>query len=203
MAIDMHAHWTPRGLIAELAAGRDWYGWRVLCDQYGREFAASSSHTVNRAVSKSTLKDPSARAAAREAKDAINFEALLLNGSFYNYELDEADAARFCREINEELAEVQTAHPDRFRGIAILPMAHQKVALNELEYATGRLGLRAVATLSNVRGLNLDEPSVLPILEAAAAMDVAICVHPTIVEQGGRFPRYISGIRSALRSNPV
>ena len=41
-----------------------------------------------------------------------------------------------------------------------------------------------------LRGLNLDEPSVLPILEAAAAMDVAICVHPTIVEQGGRFPRY-------------
>ena len=38
----------------------------------------------------------------------------------------------------------------------------------ELEYASGKLNLRTIAIASNVRNLNLDEPSVLPVIEAAA-----------------------------------
>lgn len=119
----------------------------------------------------------------------------MLTGTFWNYHLDEASAARFCREVNEELAEVQKAYPERFRGMAVLPMQHQRLALEELDYATGKLGLRSIIVASNVRGLNLDEPAVLPALEAAAAMDVAIAVHPVIWGKAGeeRFPRYNSG----------
>jgi hypothetical protein len=40
MAIDMHAHWTPRGLIKKSAEGGDWYGWRILKDELGRAQAA-------------------------------------------------------------------------------------------------------------------------------------------------------------------
>jgi aminocarboxymuconate-semialdehyde decarboxylase len=87
---------------------------------------------------------------------------------------------------------VQNAYPDRFRGMAVLPMQHPRLALQELDYATGHLGLRSIVVASNVRGMNLDEPSVLPVLEAAAKMDVAITVHPVIWGKAGeeRFPRY-------------
>ncbi len=192
MAIDMHAHWSPRGLIRETAAGRDWYGWRIFRDHDGREHVSQGQHVLPFAASKSILDAPAERAAARKASEGIEFENLLLTGTFWNYHLDEAQAARFSREVNEELAEVERAYPDRFRGMAVLPMQHQKLALSELEYAAGHLGLRSIVVASNVRGLNLDEPAVLPVLEAAASMGLAITVHPVIWGKAGeeRFPRY-------------
>lgn len=192
MAIDMHAHWSPRGLLRETAAGKDWYGWRVFRDSGGREHIALGERVLPFAASKSTLNDPAARSAARYAAEGIELEALLLTGTFWNYHLDEANAARFCREVNEEVAEVQSAYPERYRGMAVLPMQHQKLALAELDHAMNHLGLGAVVLASNVRGLNLDEPAVLPVIEAAAAAGVAIVVHPVIWGKAGeeRFPRY-------------
>lgn len=191
MAIDTHAHWSPRGL-ARAADGGDWYGWRIFRDAQGREHVALGDQVLALAVSRSFLDDPAARAAARRANEDIDFEALVLTGTFWNYHLDEADSARCCREINQEVAQVQAAYPDRFHGIAVLPMQHPKVALRELDHATGQLGLRSIALATNVRGLNLDEPAVLPVLEAAAAMGVSITVHPVIWGKAGeeRFPRY-------------
>jgi aminocarboxymuconate-semialdehyde decarboxylase len=191
MPIDMHAHWVPSRLISESAAGRDWYGWRILHDQSGAEYIAIGDRVVRLGVSKGTLADPQARAASRKA-DGVDFEALMLLGSFWNDHLDEADAVRCSRELNEEVAAVQSAFPDRYCGMAVLPMQHQKAALRELDYACGHLGLRTIATATNVRGLNLDEPAVLPVLEAAAAKGLSICVHPPVWDKAGddRFPRY-------------
>jgi aminocarboxymuconate-semialdehyde decarboxylase len=170
MAIDMHAHWSPRGLIKQSAAGRDWYGWRIFKDQQGREHVALGERVLQFAASSAALDDPARRARLRKQSEGIELEALLLTGTFWNYHLDETDAARFSREVNVEMAEVQQAYPDRFQGVAVLPMQHPEVALKELDYATGQLGLRTIFVASNVRGLNLDEPAVLPVLEAAAAM---------------------------------
>jgi aminocarboxymuconate-semialdehyde decarboxylase len=192
MAIDMHAHWSPRGLMSRSAAGEDWYGWRVFRDAKGREYVAKGRYVLPFAASRSILDDPAGRANKRRATEGIDLEHLVLTATFFNYDLDEAASVRFCREVNEELAEVQKAHPDRFRGVAVLPMQHPRLALRELDHATGKLGLRSILVASHVRGLNLDEPSVLPLIEAAVAADVAIMVHPVIWGKAGeeRFPRY-------------
>jgi aminocarboxymuconate-semialdehyde decarboxylase len=192
MAIDMHAHWTPRGLLQQSAAGRDWYGWRILKDAKGREHVAQGERTLQFAASSAALDDPARRARMRKENEGIHLEMLLLTGLWWNYYLDEADAARFCREVNVEVAEVQRACPERFQGVAMLPMQHPKLALREMEYAAGALGLRTVFVASNVRGLNLDEPAVLPLLETAAGMNLSIVVHPTIWDKAGeeRMPRY-------------
>jgi aminocarboxymuconate-semialdehyde decarboxylase len=191
-AIDMHAHWTPRGLLKQTAAGKDWYGWKVYSDAKGGEHAALGNRVLTFGVSRSELSDPIARATKRLEFEGIGMEALILTGIFWNYHLDEAPARRFTREVNEEQAEVQNAFPERFRGMALLPMQHPRLALEELDYAVNHLGLTTVLIASNVRGMNLDEPSVLPLLEAAAAMGVSIVVHPVYWGKPGedRFPRY-------------
>jgi aminocarboxymuconate-semialdehyde decarboxylase len=76
--------------------------------------------------------------------------------------------------------------------MALIPLQHQKAAIDELEYAAGKLNLRTAAIASNVRNLNLDEPAVLPAIEEAAKMGLAICVHPTIWDKAAdaRLPRY-------------
>lgn len=182
MAIDMHSHWVPRGLIAASAANRDWYGWRLLRDSGGREYLGLGTK-LSQGGSKGQLDDPAARAKARAA-DGIHLEALILLGALWNYHLDEADAVRFCREVNEEVAAVQAAYPNRFRGMALLPMQHTKAALKEMD-RVGALGLRTIATAANVLGANLDEPPILEILEAAAVAGFSICVHPPVWGKAG------------------
>ena len=191
MPIDMHAHWVPRKLIETSETGRDWFGWRLMRDRNGQEFVTLGDRVARLKISGGTLAHPEARAAARQGDDVL-FEALILLGLFWNYHLDEPAAAQCCRELNEEVAAVQASHPDRYYGMAVLPMQHPRLALEELDYACGKLGLRAIAIATNVRGLNLDDPAVLPVLEAAAANGIAICVHPPVWDKAGddRFPRY-------------
>jgi len=117
MAIDMHAHWVPRRLMSESQAGRDWYGWRILQGGAGREYASLGQHMLLFSASQGTLEDPMDRAKRREAEDGITFEALMLTGLFWNYHLPEDAAVRACREVNEEVAEVQKAYPERYCGI--------------------------------------------------------------------------------------
>jgi aminocarboxymuconate-semialdehyde decarboxylase len=191
MAIDMHCHWTPRGLVAAAEAGRDWYGWHLFRNAKGHEYVVHGHESLPFSASRSILDDPAGRAKMRKEKEGIDLQNLVLTATFFSYFLDEARAAAYCCEINAEVAEVQKAYPDLYRGVAILPMQHPKLALQILDEA-GKLGLNTILVASHVRGLNLDEPAVLPILEEAARRGMAIMVHPVIWEKAGenRFPRY-------------
>ena len=191
MVIDMHSHWTPRGLAA-CAAGQDWYGWRLDRDAKGSERVSLGEHALSFAVSRSLLSDPAARAEDRRMHEGIDMQCPIPTGIFWNYHLDEAQARRFTLELNEEIAEVQRAYPRSYRGLAMLPMQHPHLAREMMEDAAGRLGLRAIVIASNVNGRNLDDPQVLPLLEAAAAMGLSIVVHPVYWGKPGeeRFPRY-------------
>jgi aminocarboxymuconate-semialdehyde decarboxylase len=192
MASDMHCHWVPRGLARQSKAGKDWYGWRILQDANGREFASVGERVSFSPPSKSTLDDPAARAAQRKATEGIGTQTLIITANYLNYYLDEHDAARFTREVNEEVAEVQSAFPEQYYGVAVIPAQHPKLAMSEMEYAAGNLGLRTIVIGSAVRGLNLDEPAVLPVLEHAVAMGLTVIVHPIIWDKAGenRLPRY-------------
>lgn len=191
MAIDMHCHWTPRGLVAAAEAGRDWYGWHLFRNAKGHEYVVHGHESLPFSASKSILDDPAGRAAMRKEKEAVDVQNLVLTATFFSYFLGETQAAAYCREVNAEVAEVQKAYPALYRGVALLPMQHPALALQMLDEVS-RLGLTTVMVASHVRGMNLDEPSVLPILEEAARRGLAIMVHPVIWEKAGeqRFPRY-------------
>lgn len=192
MVIDMHSHWTPRGLMRRQAAGQDWYGWRLDRDDQGRERVSMGEHALSFAVSRSLLEDPAARARERQELEGIDMQCPIPTGIFWNYHLGQAQARQFTLEVNEEIAEVQRAHPRSYRGLAMLPMQHPHLARELMEDAAGRLGLRAIVIASNVNGKNLDDPEVLPLLETAAAMGLSIVVHPVYWGKPGeeRFPRY-------------
>jgi aminocarboxymuconate-semialdehyde decarboxylase len=192
MAIDMHCHWAPRGLIRRSKAQKDWYGWRILHDASGREMVSLGDRVTMVSASKSSLEDPAARATRRKEEEGVDMQTLIVTGNYFNYHLDEADAATFCREVNEEVSEVQAAFPQHYRGVAVLPVQHPQLALREMEYAAGNLGLRTVVIGSSVRGLNLDEPTMLPVIERAVTMGLSVIVHPIIWDKIGenRLPRY-------------
>jgi aminocarboxymuconate-semialdehyde decarboxylase len=91
----------------------------------------------------------------------------------------EAEPCRaFSRLQNEYCAKVVADRPDRFGGMATVPLQDTGMAIAELCHAVETLGLRAVEIGSFPGGRELDDPAVFPFFEACVDLDVAVFVHP-------------------------
>ncbi len=88
------------------------------------------------------------------------------------------ESVRLAQQANDQLAAAAAVHPTRFAGFATLPMTHPEAAADELERAVRSLGFKGTMINGTTNGLFLDDPSFLPILERAVALDVPIYVHP-------------------------
>ena len=99
-------------------------------------------------------------------------------------EVEPAQAVRRAAGANEALAQVVAAHPDRYAGLAALPMQDPAAAADELERAVRELGLKGalVNGYSSVGDLETaayyDEPQYLPFWERVASLDVPVYLHP-------------------------
>jgi len=91
---------------------------------------------------------------------------------------------------NDEIARLCKEHPDRFAGIATLPMQAPELAAEELRRAMGKLGLHGTMIASNVNGKNLDDPSFEPLWAAAAELDAVLMIHPGNVAGADRLRTY-------------
>ena len=104
----------------------------------------------------------------------------------------EAKAAQvFARMQNEFVAGVAAAHPNRFVGMATVPLQEPVIAVDELQHARERLGLRAVEIGTCPGGRDFDDPELFPFFEACAALGMAVFVHPATPLAGGeRLAKY-------------
>jgi len=101
---------------------------------------------------------------------------------------------------NDEIARLTKQQPDRFAGIATLPMQAPDKAADELRRAMGKLGLHGAMIGSNVGGKNLDDPSFEPLWAAAAELDAFLMIHPGNVAGAERLRSYYLG---NLIGNPL
>lgn len=92
--------------------------------------------------------------------------------------LDPELVVRVNRQLNDRMAETVAAHPDRFRAFAALPMTDTIAAVDELERTVLDLEFLGAMIHGQTRGVFLDDPSMRPILAAAARLDVPIYLHP-------------------------
>jgi aminocarboxymuconate-semialdehyde decarboxylase len=89
-----------------------------------------------------------------------------------------ADGASVARDINDELANLVTSHPDRFVALAVLSMQDPQAAAAELE-RTMATGFRGAMVYSNVAGERLDAPERRVVFDTAARLGAPIYIHPT------------------------
>jgi len=87
-------------------------------------------------------------------------------------------AAEWHRLQNDVLAEIVARHPARFLGAGGLPLQAPDLAVKELERVVTVLKFPAVEIAASVEGRDLDDESLSPVWDAAAALGVAIFVHP-------------------------
>jgi aminocarboxymuconate-semialdehyde decarboxylase len=87
-------------------------------------------------------------------------------------------AAEWHRMQNDVIADIVARHPRRFLGAGGLPLQAPDLAVKELERAATTLHFPAVEIAANVDGRDLDDASLDPVWTAAAALGVAVFVHP-------------------------
>jgi aminocarboxymuconate-semialdehyde decarboxylase len=101
---------------------------------------------------------------------------------------------------NDQIARHVKDHPDRFSGIATLPMQAPDKAADELRRAMTKLGLHGAMIGSNVGGKNLDDPSFEPLWAVAEELDAFMMIHPGNVAGADRLRSYYLG---NLIGNPL
>ena len=173
--IDIHAHLVPRSLWKAVDAQAEWYGFRhepgpVAGTMVGGGMrTALTSHKV-RYTPEERLKDMDAQ--------GVDVQVLSVHTPFFGYHLDAAQGLALARDVNEEIAATVRQWPTRFSGFATLPMQDVKTAIDELERAVTKLGLKGVELDTNVNGDQWDEPKFLPFFKAAEAMGAVLFFHP-------------------------
>ncbi len=99
-------------------------------------------------------------------------------------------ACEGARVANDAVAELCAQHPDRFVGLAALPLTDVAASMIELDRAIDRLDLRGVFMPSHVAGLPLDDPSLEPFYAQVAARGVPLVLHPTVPSWGNTLRDY-------------
>jgi aminocarboxymuconate-semialdehyde decarboxylase len=124
--------------------------------------------------------------------DAAEVDMQVLSATPQSYLYDhEASLALACATIqNDQIAKLVAAYPDRFLGIATLPMQAPELAAAELRRAVRTLKLRGAMIGSNVMGRNLDHPDLEPLWAAASELDAMLLVHPVNVGAADRLRSY-------------
>jgi aminocarboxymuconate-semialdehyde decarboxylase len=111
--------------------------------------------------------------------DALGVDVRIISLSSPSiYEWPATEQARIARQVNDAVASYCREYPDRFRGLAVLPLADVTASLAELSYALDELGMVGVAMGSNFGGRPLNDPSLEPIWAAINARRVPVVEHP-------------------------
>jgi aminocarboxymuconate-semialdehyde decarboxylase len=134
--------------------------------------------------------------------EGIDVEALSINPYWYRAERDAA--AELIEIQNEKLAEFCAATPDRFVAFATVALQHPQLAVEQLEYAIKRLGLRGLSVGGSVAGQELADPKFHPVWAKAEDLGILIFMHPLgtrELEPSGRLGG--SGLLTNTIGNPL
>jgi aminocarboxymuconate-semialdehyde decarboxylase len=115
------------------------------------------------------------RLAAMDAQ-AVDLEVLSINPFWYDRERDLA--AQIVKIQNEKLAEFCAAKPDRFAAFASLTLQAPDLAVQELETAVKKQGLKGAAIGGVVNGVEFSDPKFHPVWAKAEELGVPLFIHP-------------------------
>lgn len=94
-----------------------------------------------------------------------------------NFEVSESK--KWARYTNDELSVAVKKYPNRFIGLAAIPIQSPEDAVEELKRAIMELGLKGVCLVSNALGEYFDDEKYWEIFRTAEKLDVPVYLHPT------------------------
>jgi len=106
----------------------------------------------------------------------IDMEVLSINPFWYGKDRDTASA--IVKLQNEKLTELCASRPDRFAAFASLTLQFPDLAVQQLEMAIKKQGLRGAAIGGSVLGEDFSDPKFHPVWAKAEELGAVLFIHP-------------------------
>jgi len=172
--IDIHAHYFPDPFLDLIAQEGERCGARL--DRSDPRGPAIEVGAHRSAPLRAAFTDLDVRL-KEMAQQGVQVHALSLSPPMV-YWADAELGLKLARAMNDGLAQAHVAFPDRFVGLAALPMQEPRVALQELERAAPLPGIRGVYMGTNIQGRDLSDPEFFPVYERMEALRLPLFLHP-------------------------
>jgi predicted TIM-barrel fold metal-dependent hydrolase len=176
MIIDAHAHFMPPGLV-DLLRGRTEAPCIEAAPDGGERRILPAGNTLTHRDA-----DLETRIAFLDAH-GIDRQVLSMGLLSGIHALDAAEALPMTQGFNDDIGAICQKHPDRFSGIALLPMADIKAAVTEYQRARGDLGLHGMILPANGLANRQAADHLRPLFDAAARDKGHIFIHPGIMPE--------------------
>lgn len=158
--------------------------------------AASVEHNNRVMLPKAAggLNDPSIRLADMD-RMGVDVQLVSPLPTQYYYWADEPLAEQIVRLQNEHIAALCAQRPERLVGLGTLALQHPQLAVEQLDTAVRRLGLRGFELSTAVNERELSHASLEPVWAKAVELGCVVFIHPMGCSLGDRLaPCYLSNI---------
>ena len=172
--IDLHGHIVLEGSMG--TAG--WCGPTIGSYPDGTPFFQVGNYRLDGVAYRGSLFIETDLRLAAMDEQGIAVQALSPNPLTYLHFIDVPLAVDFCQAHNDDLARTVRRHPDRFVGLAALPMQDIGEACRELRRAVNELGLLG-GYIGTDFGRFLDDPAMDDLYRLCVELDVPLFLHPT------------------------
>ncbi len=172
--VDIHTHVVPHD-FPPYGGRRANVPWPSMAPAHACHRHVMISEKIYRTVSDQCW-DLERRLADMDARNVAQ-QVLSPMPELLSYWMEPDDGAALARYTNELIANMVSAAPGRFAGLAAVPLQDVDTAISELDYAVNRLGLAGAEIGSNVNGVAIGDARFDPFFEAAARWNAAIFVH--------------------------
>jgi predicted TIM-barrel fold metal-dependent hydrolase len=130
----------------------------------------------------------------------IDMEVLSINPFWYGKDRD--TAAKIVGINNDQLAQLCATHSDRFAAFASLTLQYPDLAVQQLDNAMRKQGLRGAAIGASVLGESFADPRFHPVWAKAEELGAVLFIHPQSTPELAK--RFVgNGWLSNLVGNPL
>ena len=172
--IDIHTHIVPEKFPPYAGKGKD-VPWPSMADADACHKHVMISGKLSRTVSDGSWSVP--RRIEEMGGMGVTRQAISPMPELLSYWLPLDDAKAMIRYLNEVIAEMIAAAPERFVGLGCVPLQDTDAAVRELEYAVKTLKFAGVEIASHVNGISIGHARFEPFFAAAERLGAAIFVH--------------------------
>jgi aminocarboxymuconate-semialdehyde decarboxylase len=194
--IDIHHHYVPRQLLEETRRHGAALGVEISENQrsYALSFAGSKPHRLQPA-----LMDVHNRLEIMD-QCQVAMAALEANTNSLGYRLSGERGEVWAKLYNDCVNQLANEHPERFVGMATVPLQEPKRAAKVLEHAIVNLKFRGAFIGTNVNGQYYNIKDFDPFWAKAQELDVLVVMHPEHIAGAERMGDY--GL-NAVCGNPA